>query len=55
MADFLNLSMLICATLGAMAIGILAAYAILRMVFAVMRPRKTQVPVKTQTEAARIS
>jgi uncharacterized protein (DUF2062 family) len=55
MADFLNLSMLICATLGAMAFGILAAYAILRTVFAVLRPRKVQAPVKTQTEAARIS
>jgi hypothetical protein len=55
MADVLNLSMLICATLGAMAFGILAAYAVLRMVFAVMRPRKTPAPVKTQTEAARIT
>ena len=55
MADFLNLSMLICATLGAMAFGILAAYAVLRIVFAFMRPRKTQAPVKAQTEAARIS
>ncbi len=55
MADFLNLSMLICATLGSMAFGILAAYASLRMVFSFMRPRKTLVPVKAQTEAARIS
>jgi hypothetical protein len=55
MADILNLSMLICATLGAMAFGILAAFAVLRMVFAFMRPRKTQVPVKTQPEAARIT
>ena len=52
MADIL---MFICATLGAMAFGILAAYAALRMVFAFMRPRKTQAPVKAQTEAARIS
>jgi hypothetical protein len=55
MADFLNLSMLICATLGAMAFGILAAYAVLRIVFAFMRPRKMLAPVKTQTEAARIT
>jgi hypothetical protein len=55
MADVLNLLMLICATLGAMAFGILAAYAVLRMVFAFMRPRKTQTPVKAQTEAARIT
>jgi hypothetical protein len=52
MADIL---MLICATLGSMAFGILAAYAALRMVFAVLRPRKTLAPVKAQTEAARIS
>ncbi|HEY1804055.1 MAG TPA: hypothetical protein VGG45_06200 [Terracidiphilus sp.] len=55
MSDLLNLAMLISATLGAMAFGILAAYAVLRMVFSVMRPRKVQAPVKTQTEAARIS
>ena len=52
MADIL---MLICATLGAMAFGILAAYAALRMVFAFMRPRRTLAPVKAQTEAARIT
>lgn len=55
MADLLNLTMLISATVGAMAFGILAAYAVLRMVFAFMRPRKTPAPVKPQTEAARIS
>ena len=55
MADFLNLAMLICASLGAMAFGILAAYAILRATFAFMRPRKSPAPVKTQTEAARTS
>ncbi len=56
MADILNLAMLICASLGAMAFGILAAYAILRATFAFMRPRNTQTqapaPVKTQNEAA---
>ncbi len=57
MADILNLAMLVCASLGAMAFGILAAYAILRATFAFMRPRKspTPAPVKTQTEAARTS
>ena len=55
MTDILNLLMLICATLGAMAFGILGAYAALRMVFAFMRPRKTKAAVKAQTEAARIS
>lgn len=55
MADLLNLAMLICATLGAMAFGILAAYAVLRVVFAFMRPRKLPGQVKAQTEAARTS
>jgi hypothetical protein len=55
MADLLNLAMLISATIGAMAFGILGAYAVLRTVFAVMRPRKSPSPVKPQTEAAPIS
>jgi hypothetical protein len=55
MADLLNLAMLMCATLGAMAFGILAAYAVLRVCFACMRPRKAPAPAKAQTEAARIS
>ncbi len=45
--------MLISATVGAMAFGILAAYAVLRVVFALMRPRKALAQVKAQTEAAR--
>jgi hypothetical protein len=53
MADLLNLAMLISATVGAMAFGILAAYTVLRAVFALMRPRKARTPVKAQTEAAR--
>lgn len=59
MADILNLAMLVCASLGAMAFGILTAYAILRATFAFMRPRRmpvpASVPAKTQTEAARTS
>lgn len=55
MADLLNLAMLICASLGAMAFGIFAAYAVLRVGFFLMRPRKKPAPVKAQTEAARIS
>jgi hypothetical protein len=55
MADLLNLAMLVCASLGAMAFGILAAYAILRLGFAFMRPRQKQATVKTQAEAAHIS
>jgi hypothetical protein len=55
MTDILNLAMLICASLGAMAFGILAAYAILRATFAIIRPRKSPAPVKAQAEAARTS
>ena len=39
MADLLNFAMLICASLGSMAFGILAAYWILRVGFALIRPR----------------
>jgi hypothetical protein len=54
MTDWLNLAMLICATVGSMAFGILAAYAILRAGFALMRPQPRTVSVKTpQPEAAR--
>ena len=53
MADTLNLIMLICASLGSMAFGVLAAYGIFRVGFALMRPRQPQrVAVKTQPEAA---
>jgi hypothetical protein len=55
MADWLNLAMLICASLGSMAFGILAAYALLRVGFALMRPQRRTVTVKApQTEAAPI-
>ena len=54
MTDLLNLGMLVCAALGAMGFGILAAYAILRLAFALMRPAKKPATVKAQTEAARI-
>lgn len=56
MMDWLNLAMLICASLGSMAFGILAAYAILRAGFALMRPQqRPAVAVKAQTEPAGIS
>jgi hypothetical protein len=56
MADLLNLAMLICASAGSMAFGILAAYWILRVGFALMRPRSARpAPLKVQAEAARVS
>lgn len=55
MADFLNLILLICASVGAMAFGILAAYAILRTGFALMRPPERRPVANPQTEPARVS
>ena len=52
MADLLNLAMLICASIGSMAFGILAAYWILRAGFAIIRPKPRPAPVKAQAEAA---
>jgi len=52
MTDLLNLVMLICATVGSMAFGVLLAYAVFRIGFALMRPRRRTVPVKAQAEAA---
>ena len=53
MADLLNLVMLICASIGSLAFGILAAYGILRAAFALLRPQRHPAPVKAQPEAAR--
>ena len=52
MADLFNLVMLVCAAIGSMAFGVLAAYAIFRAAFALMRPRRKTVTVKTQPEIA---
>lgn len=52
--DWLNFAMLLCAAIGSMAFGILAAYAILRVGFAIIRPHPRSAPVKApQPEAAR--
>jgi hypothetical protein len=55
MANLLDLAMLILASLGALAFGILTAYALLRVVFALMRAPRRSAILKTQTQAARIS
>jgi hypothetical protein len=55
MANLLDLAMLICASMGAMAFGILAAYGILRAGFAMMRPQRHPATVKAQPQAARVS
>ncbi len=52
MANILNFAMLVCATVGSMAFGILAAYWILRAGFAIIRPKQRHAQVKVQTETA---
>jgi hypothetical protein len=53
MADLLNLAMLICASIGSMAFGILAAYGILRAGFSLMRLQTRPAAVKARPEVAR--
>jgi hypothetical protein len=48
MTDLLNLVMLICAAVGSMAFGILAAYGILRVGFAMLGPQRRPAPAKAQ-------
>ena len=52
MTDLLNVVMLICATVGSMAFGVLVAYAVFRVGFAWMRPRRRTLPVKARAEVA---
>lgn len=53
MANLLDIVMLILVTLGALVFGILAAYAILRVGFALMRGPRRPALMKTQPQAAR--
>jgi hypothetical protein len=55
MANSLDFAMLILASLGALAFGILSAYAILRVGFALMRAPRRQALLKAQPQAARTS
>ena len=53
MMDTLNLVMLVCASVGSLALGVLSAYAVLRGAFALMRPQP-KLMVKPQTEPASV-
>jgi hypothetical protein len=53
MTDLLNLAMLVCAAVGSMVFGILLAYGILRIGFALMRRPARAAVLKTQPEVAR--
>jgi len=55
MTDLMNFVMLICASVGSMVFGILAAYGILRAGFALMRPQPRLVAMNTQPETAHVS
>jgi hypothetical protein len=52
MTDFVNFAMLICASVGSLAFGVLAAYGVFRTAFALMRPQAMVVAVKTRAEVA---
>lgn len=52
MSDSLNLVMLVAASIGALAFGILSAYAVLRVSFALMRPTRMKATVKVRPEVA---
>jgi hypothetical protein len=53
MTDLLNFGMLVGASVGSMAFGVLTAYGIFRVAFAMMRPRpKPAVARKTAPEIA---
>lgn len=54
MTDFFNLLMLLCASIGAMAFGVLAAYAIFRIGFALMRPYRRTAAVQPSNQPANV-
>jgi hypothetical protein len=55
MTDLVNMLMLVCASLGSMAFGILAAYGLLRTAFAVMARRPRTATIKVAARMARVS
>lgn len=54
MTDLVNFVMLIAASTGSMAFGVLAAYGVLRLGFAIMRPQGHPAVTKSQTRIARV-
>jgi hypothetical protein len=48
-----DLLMLVCASIGSMAFGILAAYWVLRLAFLLIRPPQRPAKVKAQPEVIR--
>jgi hypothetical protein len=54
MTDMVNFVMLIAASAGSMAFGVLAAYGVLRAGFSLMRPQRQVMSVKAGTQVARV-
>lgn len=52
MSDLLNLTMLIAASAGSLAFGVLAAYGIFRAGFALIRPQQSSPGVESRAEVA---
>jgi hypothetical protein len=52
MTDILNLVMLVGASAGSMAFGVLTAYGVFRMAFGLMKPQLPTVAVKARPETA---
>ena len=52
MTDLVNFVMLIAASIGSMAFGVLAAYGLLRVGFALMRPQRSGIVVKARAPIA---
>jgi hypothetical protein len=54
MTDLVNFVMLIAASIGSLALGVLAAYGVLRMGFALMRPQRKASPVEARASVAQV-
>ena len=54
MTDAVNFVMLVAASVGSMAFGVLAAYGVLRAGFALMRPHRQRVVVKAPAREASV-
>jgi hypothetical protein len=54
MTDAVNFVMLVAASIGSMVFGVLSAYGVLRVGFALMRPRRQAVLVKAPAQEARV-
>jgi hypothetical protein len=54
MTDLVNFIMLIAASIGSLALGVLAAYWLLRGGLALMRPQRERIQVEARTHVAQV-